>query len=143
MDDDNLDVDLAAIGSLTDPTRRRLYAFVASPIEPVGRDEAADALGIPRQTAAYHLDRLADEGLVDVEFLRLSGRTGPGAGRPAKLYRGPARSRGVTASAPVRARGTDTPRGGLFGSRRAKGSGLGCPPHWCRVGRAGPGSGAS
>ena len=87
MGDDNLDTDLAAIGSLTDPTRRRLYGFVSRSIEPVGRDEAADALGIPRQTAAYHLDRLADEGLVDVEFLRLSGRTGPGAGRPAKLYK--------------------------------------------------------
>jgi predicted ArsR family transcriptional regulator len=87
MDHDHLDADLGAIGSLTDPTRRRLYAFVARSIEPVGRDEAADALGIPRQTAAYHLDRLAEEGLVDVEFLRRSGRTGPGAGRPAKLYK--------------------------------------------------------
>lgn len=87
MDHDHLDADLGAIGALTDPTRRRLYAFVAKSIEPVGRDEAADALGIPRQTAAYHLDRLAEEGLVDVEFLRRSGRTGPGAGRPAKLYK--------------------------------------------------------
>ena len=96
MDDDNLDTDLAAIGSLTDPTRRRLYGFVSRSIEPVGRDEAADALGIPRQTAAYHLDRLADEGLVDVEFLRLSGRTGPGAGRPAKLYKRTQRDREVS-----------------------------------------------
>ena len=84
---DNLDADLGALGSLTDPTRRRLYVFVTRSSEPVGRDEAADALGIPRQTAAYHLDRLAEEGLVDVEFLRRSGRTGPGAGRPAKLYK--------------------------------------------------------
>jgi len=84
---DNLDADLDAVGSLTDPTRRRLYVFVNRSSEPVGRDEAADALGIPRQTAAYHLDRLAEEGLVDVEFLRRSGRTGPGAGRPAKLYK--------------------------------------------------------
>ena len=87
MDDDNLDADLGAIGSLSDPTRRRLYVFVSRSNEPVGRDEAADALGIPRQTAAYHLDRLAEEGLVDVEFLRRSGRSGPGAGRPAKLYK--------------------------------------------------------
>jgi predicted ArsR family transcriptional regulator len=84
---DNLDADLGAVGSLSDPTRRRLYIFVTRSSEPVGRDEAADALGIPRQTAAYHLDRLAEEGLVDVEFLRRSGRTGPGAGRPAKLYK--------------------------------------------------------
>ena len=84
---DNLDADLDAVGSLSDPTRRRLYVFVTRSSEPVGRDEAAEALGIPRQTAAYHLDRLAEEGLVDVEFLRRSGRTGPGAGRPAKLYK--------------------------------------------------------
>jgi predicted ArsR family transcriptional regulator len=87
MDENHLDADLGAIGSLIDPTRRRLYVFVARSKEPIGRDEAADALGIPRQTAAYHLDRLAEEGLVDVEFLRRSGRTGPGAGRPAKLYK--------------------------------------------------------
>ncbi len=87
MDENHLDADLGAIGSLSDPTRRRLYVFVSRSNEPVGRDEAADALGIPRQTAAYHLDRLAEEGLVDVEFLRRSGRTGPGAGRPAKLYK--------------------------------------------------------
>jgi len=30
---------------------------------------------------------LVDEGLLDVQFRRLTGRTGPGAGRPAKLYR--------------------------------------------------------
>jgi predicted ArsR family transcriptional regulator len=87
VDENHLDADLGAIGSLSDPTRRRLYVFVSRSNEPIGRDEAADALGIPRQTAAYHLDRLAEEGLVDVEFLRRSGRTGPGAGRPAKLYK--------------------------------------------------------
>jgi len=87
MDENHLDADLGAVGSLSDPTRRRLYVFVSRSNEPIGRDEAADALGIPRQTAAYHLDRLAEEGLVDVEFLRRSGRTGPGAGRPAKLYK--------------------------------------------------------
>ncbi len=87
MDHDHLDADLGPVGALGDPTRRRLYVFVTRSAEPVGRDEAADALDIPRQTAAYHLDRLAEEGLVEVEFLRRSGRTGPGAGRPAKLYK--------------------------------------------------------
>jgi predicted ArsR family transcriptional regulator len=53
---------------------------------PVGRDEAAEATGVARATAAFHLDRLADEGLLDVVHRRISGRTGPGAGRPAKLY---------------------------------------------------------
>ena len=54
---------------------------------PVGRDEAAAALGLARQTAAFHLDRLAEESLLDVVYERRSGRSGPGAGRPAKLYR--------------------------------------------------------
>jgi len=44
------------------------------------------ALGIPRRTAAFHLDRLAELGLLSVSFARRTGRRGPGAGRPAKLY---------------------------------------------------------
>jgi predicted ArsR family transcriptional regulator len=59
---------------------------VASP-EPVSRDQAADGTGIARHTVKFHLDRLVEEGLLAVEFRRLSGRRGPGAGRPAKLYR--------------------------------------------------------
>jgi len=88
MDQDRLGIgDLGPIGALTDLTRRQLYEFVMASTDSVGRDEAAHAVGIPRQTAAYHLDRLAEEGLVEVEFLRRTGRTGPGAGRPAKLYK--------------------------------------------------------
>ena len=75
------------LGSLADSTRRSLYEFVMRSVGAVGRDEAAAAVGIPRPTAAYHLDRLAADGLVEVEFVRRTGRTGPGAGRPAKLYR--------------------------------------------------------
>lgn len=80
--------DLGPLGALADPSRRQLYEYVLSFQGLVGRDDAADALGIPRQTAAYHLDRLVEEGLLEVEFMRRSGRTGPGAGRPAKLYKG-------------------------------------------------------
>jgi predicted ArsR family transcriptional regulator len=88
MDQNRLGIgDLGPIGALTDPTRRHLYEFVVASPQAVGRDQAAEAVGIPRQTAAYHLDRLAAEGLVEVEFLRRSGRSGPGAGRPAKLYK--------------------------------------------------------
>lgn len=77
---------IEAIGALADGVRRALYDIVVDADHPVGRDEAAEAVGVARQTAAYHLDRLADEGLLDVSYERLSGRSGPGAGRPAKLY---------------------------------------------------------
>jgi predicted ArsR family transcriptional regulator len=76
-----------AIALLEEPTRRRLYDFVAASQEPLGRDESAASLGISRALAAFHLDRLAGAGLLEVEYRRRSGRTGPGAGRPAKLYR--------------------------------------------------------
>src|SRR5205814_10416561 len=70
-----------------DPVTRRLYAFIAGAHEPVGRDDAATATGIRRSLAAYHLDRLAKSGLLEVSYRRLGSRTGPGAGRTAKLYR--------------------------------------------------------
>ncbi|RNL61977.1 transcriptional regulator [Nocardioides marmoriginsengisoli] len=78
---------LAGIAALAEPIRRDLYRFVVEARGPVSREAAADGVGIPAHTAKFHLDRLVDEGLLDVEFMRLSGRTGPGAGRPAKVYR--------------------------------------------------------
>jgi len=78
---------ISAIAALNEPLRRALYAYVLERPEAVGRDEAAEALGITRELAAFHLDKLLEEGLLEVEYRRISGRTGPGAGRPAKLYR--------------------------------------------------------
>jgi predicted ArsR family transcriptional regulator len=78
---------VAAIALLDEPTRRRLFDYVAARHEPVGRDEAAAAAGISRELAAFHLDRLVAAGLLEAEYKRLGSRTGPGAGRPAKLYR--------------------------------------------------------
>ncbi|MEO3754728.1 helix-turn-helix domain-containing protein [Streptomyces sp. B6B3] len=77
----------AALGALSDPVRRRLYRHVAAAPDDVGRDAAAEAVGVSRSLAAFHLDKLVEAGLLDVSFRRLSGRTGPGAGRPAKVYR--------------------------------------------------------
>jgi predicted ArsR family transcriptional regulator len=77
---------LQAQSALGDDTRRRLYEHVANTPGPVSRDDAASAVGIGRTLAAYHLDRLARGGLLTVAYERRSGRTGPGAGRPAKLY---------------------------------------------------------
>lgn len=85
MDDRTADV--AAVAALAEPTRRRLYDHVVRSPAPVSRDDASAATGVPRATAAFHLDRLVDDGLLEVQFQRLTGRTGPGAGRPAKLYR--------------------------------------------------------
>jgi predicted ArsR family transcriptional regulator len=76
-----------ALSSLGHPVRRRLYQFVAAAGRPIGRDEAAASVGVSRSLAAYHLDKLAAQGLVDTSFERRGDRTGPGAGRPAKLYR--------------------------------------------------------
>jgi predicted ArsR family transcriptional regulator len=91
MDDDRGrdrgDGAIEALAALSDPLRRRLYRFVGAQDHAVGRDEAAEGVGVSRSAAAFHLDRLVDDGLLEVEFRRLTGRQGPGAGRPAKLYR--------------------------------------------------------
>jgi predicted ArsR family transcriptional regulator len=80
------DADLASLSSLDDPVRGSLYEFVSGCGRPVGRDEAAAAVGIGRALAVYHLDKLVQAGLLSVTYQRLAGRSGPGAGRPAKLY---------------------------------------------------------
>jgi predicted ArsR family transcriptional regulator len=77
---------LGRVAGLTEHQRRALYAYVASQQLAVSRDEAAIAVGISRPLAAYHLDRLVRDGLLETRFERRSGRSGPGAGRPAKLY---------------------------------------------------------
>lgn len=78
--------DLDDLSCLADDLRRRLYEHVCEVGRPVARDEAAAALGIGRTLAAYHLDKLVEHGLLVVSQQRRSGRSGPGAGRPAKLY---------------------------------------------------------
>jgi predicted ArsR family transcriptional regulator len=89
------------LGLLQDPIRAALYRYVIAQDHDVGRNEAASAVEIQRGLAAFHLDKLAEAGLLEVTFRRLSGRTGPGAGRPAKLYRRAARE--AVASVPPRA----------------------------------------
>ena len=94
------DRDLAAIGLLQDPVRRALYGHVAAAGGEVSRNQAAEAVGVQRGLAAFHLDKLVEAGLLEASFRRLGERRGPGAGRPAKLYR---RARGeVAASLPPR-----------------------------------------
>ncbi|MBP2369593.1 helix-turn-helix transcriptional regulator [Pseudonocardia parietis] len=84
---DDVDRDsVAGLSSLGDPVRRRLYDCVAARDEAITRDDAAAATGIGRSLAAYHLDKLAEAGLLTVDYARPPGRGGPGAGRPAKRY---------------------------------------------------------
>lgn len=82
-----LDRQIELVSLLEDPMRRALYRHVAHQPDYVGRDNAAAAVGVSRGLAAFHLDKLAEEGLLEVTFRRPAGRGGPGAGRPAKLYR--------------------------------------------------------
>lgn len=77
---------MSALSVLDDPLRRELYQLVADSDRPVSREDAAAAVGIGRTLAAYHLDKLADADLLAVTYQRPDGRSGPGAGRPAKLY---------------------------------------------------------
>ncbi len=78
--------DLVAVGMLDEPVRRRLYEWVVAQGRPVGREEAARAVGVGRALATFHLDRLARGGLLETGYRRLTERRGPGAGRPARVY---------------------------------------------------------
>lgn len=85
--DQDLAGQVAAVAALDEPTRRRLYDYVARQPAPVSRDDVAAAVDVPRATVAFHLDKLVGEQLLAVTYERRTGRGGPGAGRPTKLYR--------------------------------------------------------
>jgi predicted ArsR family transcriptional regulator len=83
----DLDARLDRVAALGEPLRRALYRFVAAQTEPVTREQAAAGVGVAIHTAKFHLDRLVDDGLLQASYRRPPGRGGPGAGRPAKIYR--------------------------------------------------------
>src|SRR3954453_13311621 len=85
--DDDLSRKIAGIAALDQPLRRDRYRLLARAEGWTTRDQAALALDVARSVAAFHLDKLAEAGVVEVRFERTSGRPGPGAGRPSKLYR--------------------------------------------------------
>lgn len=97
------ETEIRSIAALAEPTRRGLFGYVSTRPHPVSRDEAAAAIGISRPLAAFHLDQLAEVGLLSTEYRRLTGRSGPGAGRPAKLYR--VSPTGIQVSIPPRRHG--------------------------------------
>ncbi len=83
----DFDAQVTGLAALGDPLRRALYRYVIAQTTSVNRDQAAEGVGVARHVAKFHLDKLVDDGLLTVEFARPPGRRGPGAGRPAKLYR--------------------------------------------------------
>ena len=83
----DLDARLDQVAALGEPVRRALYRFVAAQPEPVTREQAAAGVGVAQHTAKFHLDRLVDGRLLEASYRRPPGRGGPGAGRPAKVYR--------------------------------------------------------
>jgi len=93
---DDFAAQVSGVGALAEPARRALYLYVVGQPEPVSRDQAAMGAGLPRHTAKFHLDKLVVDGLLDTEYRRLSGRRGPGAGRPTKLYRRSSRQVAIT-----------------------------------------------
>ena len=93
---DEIRDDVSALSLLDDPVRRALYDWVAAQGRPVGREEAATATKVSRSLATFHLDKLAASGLLGADYRRLTGRVGPGAGRPARVYWRPARDFHVT-----------------------------------------------
>jgi len=96
MNQDDLDARLEHVAVLGEPVRRALYRYVVAQPQPVSRDQAAAGIGAARHVAKFHLDKLADDGLLDVHYARPPGRGGPGAGRPAKLYKRSSRELAVS-----------------------------------------------
>jgi predicted ArsR family transcriptional regulator len=97
---DEFDDRVTTVAALGEPIRRALYRYVVAQDGPVSREQAAAGAGVAHHVAKFHLDKLEGDGLLDVEYSRPAGRTGPGAGRPAKLYR--RSSREIEVSLPER-----------------------------------------
>ncbi|HEY5651427.1 MAG TPA: helix-turn-helix domain-containing protein [Acidimicrobiia bacterium] len=72
--------------ALGDPTRRAVYIAIRESPEPMNAADIAALFDIHPNVARHHLDKLAGDGYLDVAHRRPNGRSGPGAGRPAKYY---------------------------------------------------------
>ena len=69
-----------------DPELRETLLEVRRRPRAASISEIADATGVHRNVARRRLERLVAAGLLTASFERPPGRTGPGAGRPAKVY---------------------------------------------------------
>lgn len=74
------------LDALGDSTLRTTVLLVRAARHPLSADDVADRLGVSRSVARWRLERLVEAGLLNPGFERRNGRSGPGAGRPAKTY---------------------------------------------------------
>jgi predicted ArsR family transcriptional regulator len=82
-----LRVPLDRLAAAGDPELRRLLLYARGRRDPFTAAEAAAELDVHRNVARSRLDRLVEAGFLAVALERPGGRRGPGAGRPAKVYR--------------------------------------------------------
>lgn len=75
-----------ALQAIGDRGLRDTLVFVRGEPQAVTIDEVAAAHGIHRNVARRRLEQLATARLLVTGFERRTGRSGPGAGRPAKVY---------------------------------------------------------
>jgi predicted ArsR family transcriptional regulator len=68
------DAQVTGIAALGEPIRRALYRYVVAQAAPVNRDQAAEGAGVARHVAKFHLDKLVEDGLLDVTYARPTGR---------------------------------------------------------------------
>ncbi|MGH2725632.1 MAG: helix-turn-helix domain-containing protein, partial [Actinomycetota bacterium] len=86
MDDRDLSTTIAPVAALEDDLPRRIYRLIRRRSQPLSREEVAAEVGISRRLAAFHLEKLLKRGLLKAHYARPPGRSGPGAGRTAKMY---------------------------------------------------------
>lgn len=87
MDLASLDSQIADLtAALGDPTRRAIYVAIRESPEPMTTARIAELFEIHPNVARHHLDKLATDGWLVVSHRRHTGKSGPGAGRPAKTY---------------------------------------------------------
>jgi predicted ArsR family transcriptional regulator len=75
----------AVAAALADRSRRALYEYVRRQDRAVGREEAAEATGMSRGLAAFHLDKLVDAGLLTARYEAPVDQP-RGRGRAPKVY---------------------------------------------------------
>ena len=75
-----------ALQAVGDPELRAALLFARRSERPVTADDLAEHAEVHRNVARSRLERLVEAGVLEPVYERRSGRSGPGAGRPAKTY---------------------------------------------------------